>query len=137
MFQCKKPKSLRDVRRARKFRLRDIRITRYTVYTRVKHVKYTTIPRAIYKGVTFEYGDSLGPFNFEDKKSDVIKVQGDWPKSCLFMYKRICAYCRVNTKNLHTLIFAKLDFTVLCRFVFISCSTPRTASYNYSLEKPL
>ena len=24
---------------------------------------------------------------------------GDWPKSCLFMYKHICAYCRINTKN--------------------------------------
>ena len=35
MFQCKKPKSSRGVRRARKFRSRDIRITRYAVCARV------------------------------------------------------------------------------------------------------
>ena len=59
-----------------------------------------------------------------------------WPKSCLLMYKHICAYCRINTQNLPTLISAKLDFiTVL--YQLINCSTPKTASYNYSLEKLL
>ena len=61
---------------------------------------------------------------------------GDWPKCCLFMCKHICAYCRINAKNLPTLIFAKLDFVTVLRQL-IYCSTPKTASYNYSLEKLL
>ena len=55
------------------------------------------------------HGDSLDTFQNSLKNS-----VGDWPKSCLFMYKHICAYFCINTKDLSTLIFAKLDFITDC-----------------------
>ena len=92
------------------------------------------------KGVTLVYlyhGDSLDTFQ-DSQKSSV----GDWPKLCLFMYKNIYARGSMPTvvfiQRIYPLWFLQ-SWTSLQNFLhcLINCSTPKTASYSYPLEKLL
>ena len=52
----------------------------------------------IVKGVTLLYFNTVIRWtHFKDMKK---RLGGDWTKSHLFLYKRMCAYCFINMQNL-------------------------------------
>ena len=91
----------------------------------------------IVKGVTLLYFNTVIRWTrFKDMNK---RLGGDWTKSHLFLFKRMCAYCFINMQNLELGVIygiARLVFiTVLHRL--INCPTPKTDFYNYLLEKLL
>ena len=87
------------------------------------------------KGVTPYHGDSLDTF-------DETKIEVGRFFVFIWQYTHICLYMKRHDLGQHPTellwrhFFAKLDFITVLRRL-INCSTPKTASYNYSIEKLL
>ena len=99
-------------------------------------ISHWTTPYKI-KGVTLIYlyhGDLLDTFEEKNKVSRFFVFIQQYAQICLYMKRQDLG--QSPTELLWRHIFAKLDFITVLRRL-INCSTPKTASYNYSLEKLL